>query len=93
MDSQPNFKIQLAENLSLTEMERKWVLFSKQTGDFFGLNESAGFFLKLLLEHDFLKSIALAQKEFDVSETILQQDFLELIDDLMKRKLIKKVPL
>ena len=93
MDSTPNFRIQLAENLSLTELEGKLVLFSKQTGDFFGLNESAGFFLKLLLEHDFLDSIAHAQKEFDVTETILQQDLLELVDDLMKRKLIKKIPL
>ena len=93
MDSKPNFKICLAENLSLTEMEGRLVLFSKQTGDFFGLNESAGFFLQLLLEHDFSQSIALAQKEFEVSETVLQQDFLEMIDELMKKKLIKKIPL
>ncbi|NBX76478.1 MAG: PqqD family protein [Proteobacteria bacterium] len=93
MDSQPNFKIQLTETLSLTEMDGRLVIFSKQTGDFFGLNESAGFFLKLLLENDFEKSLSLATKEFEVPEKVLRQDFLELIDELANKKLIKKIPL
>jgi len=91
MTSNANFKIELAANLSLTEMEGKLVLFSKSNGDFFGLNESAGFFLKLLLENDFLKTVALAQQDFEVSETIVKHDILELVDELVHKKLIKKI--
>ncbi|MFM8269488.1 MAG: PqqD family protein [Pseudomonadota bacterium] len=91
MTSHLNFKIELAPHLNLTEMDGKWVLFSKDSGDFFGLNETAGIFLKLLLENDFDSSVLLAQKEFKISEDILRKDFLELVDDLTKNKLIKKI--
>ncbi|NBT59719.1 PqqD family protein [bacterium] len=93
MPSHPNFKIDLAPNLTLTEMEGKWVLFSKHTGDFFGLNESAGIFLNILIQNDFLTSLKLARKEFDAPEEVLERDFLELIHSLESQKLLKKLPL
>lgn len=92
MKSNQNFKIVLAAHLTLTEMDGKLVLFSKNTGDFFGLNESAGLFLKRLLESDFENSLAFVKKEFDAPEGVLRSDFLSLIEGLEKNKLVTKIP-
>lgn len=86
-----NFKVELAPHLTLTTIEGKLVLFSKSTGDFFGLNESAAFFLKAVTETDFRSALQLAQDEFSVPKETLEKDFLDLIQDLESLKLLKTV--
>lgn len=77
--------------MTLTETQGKLVLFSKKTGDFFGLNESALFLLKTLLESDFSTTLVKGAQEFQVEPSILEQDLVELVSELEKTSIIKKV--
>lgn len=86
-----NFKIELAKHLTLTTIDNKLVLFSKQSGDFFGLNESALFLLKTLLENNYQITVQLAVKEFGVDAQVIQSDLLELVRDLESQKLLRKI--
>lgn len=87
-----NFRIELAAELTLTEKDGKVVLFSKKTGDFFGLNETAGYFLKELCKSDFLTTLSNASAEFSVPETELSSDISELVSELESQKLVRKIP-
>ena len=87
-----NFRIELAPEVTLTETEGKIVLFSKKTGDFFGLNESAVLFIKELSSKDYLHTLQTASKTFAVPESELASDILELVAELEKQKLLKKIP-
>lgn len=86
-----NFKITLNPDMTLTETQGKLVLFSKKTGDFFGLNESALFLLKTLLESDFSTALVKGAQEFQVEPSLLEQDLVELVSELEKTSIIKKV--
>lgn len=86
-----NFKITLNPDMTLTETQGKLVLFSKKTGDFFGLNESALFLLKTLLESDFSTTLVRGAQEFQVEPSILEQDLVDLVAELEKTSIIKKV--
>lgn len=88
----PNFKVALASTISLTEIDGKLVLFSKDTGDFFGLNESALFLLKKLLDTDYLQAVAAGAAEYEVTEQAISQDLIELVTELEKQKLLRKLP-
>ncbi len=85
-----NFKVHLAQDLTLTESDGQTVLFSKKTGDFFGLNESAGLFLKDLTETDFESTLKKAAVTFSAPMEVLSTDLLELVDELEKQKLITR---
>jgi hypothetical protein len=91
MPKNKNFRIELAKHLTLTEMENKLVLFSKTTGDFFGLNETALFLLRTLLESDFEKTVQIAAKEFNENPTVIEQDLIELLAELESQKLLHKI--
>lgn len=85
-----NFKIQLNPQVTLTEMEGRLVLFSKSTGDFFGLNESALVLLKTLLNSDFKTATTQCSQEFGVPLPIIETDLIALVDELERQKLLKK---
>ena len=87
-----NFKIVLSSHVTLTKMEDKLVLFSKKSGDFYGLNESALFLLKTLLESDFHKTLKVAAHEFNEDENVIQSDLEELVTSLESADVLKKVP-
>jgi len=89
----PNFKVELVSTISLTEIDGKLVLFSKDTGDFFGLNESALFLLKNLLDTDFWQAVAAGAAEYAVTEQAICDDLMELVTELEKQKLLRKLPL
>ncbi len=93
MTSHPNFRVQLAAHYSLTEIDGKLVLFSKNTGDFFGLNESALVLLKHLSDHTFEDAVKFGISEFQVAESELRQDILDLVQELESHKILKRVPL
>lgn len=86
-----NFKIQLNPGITLTETQGKLVLFSKKTGDFFGLNESALFLLKNLLESDFSTAVQKGAEEFQVDTATLEADLVDLVAELEKTSIIKKL--
>lgn len=86
-----NFKIQLNPGITLTETQGKLVLFSKKTGDFFGLNESALFLLKTLLESDFSTAVQKGAEEFQVDTATLEADLVDLVAELEKTSIIKKL--
>lgn len=87
-----NFKISLSPQVTLTEIDGKLVLFSKTSGDFFGLNESALFLLKLALETDFKSAVERAAGEYQESVDVIQEDLLALIEDLKKAKVLTTLP-
>ena len=86
-----NFKVQLAPHITLTEIDGKLVLFSKQSGDFFGLNESAVGLIKSLLETDFLTTLKRASGEYNETESVLRTDLIELIKQLEDAKILKTI--
>jgi len=87
-----NFKILLSPQVTLTEIDGKLVLFSKTSGDFFGLNESALFLLKLVLETDFKSAVHQAASEYQEPEDVIREDLLALVEDLKKAKVLTTLP-
>ncbi|NBV49670.1 PqqD family protein [bacterium] len=85
-----NFKITLNPQVTLTEMEGRLVLFSKSTGDFFGLNESALILLKQLLNSDFNTAVNHCSQEFGVAPATIETDLIALVEELERQKLLKK---
>jgi len=86
-----NFRVELHPEMTLTETQGKLVLFSKKTGDFFGLNESALHLLKLLIASDFMTALKTGAQDLEVDTNTLQTDLLELVAELEKNKIIKKL--
>ena len=86
-----NFKIKFASGVTQTEIDGKHVLFSKETGDFFGLNDSAQMFLEELHDNDFTTTVRKVAERFLVSEDEISTDLLVLLNGLEKPKLIHKI--
>jgi len=87
----PNFKIALNPEVTLTETQGKLVLFSKKTGDFFGINETALFLLKTFLDSDFTTTLKKGSEHLAVEIPTLEKDLLELITELEQNALIRKI--
>ncbi len=88
-----NFKVSLAPHITLTEMDGKLVLFSKQSGDFFGLNESALLLLKTLLASDFKSTVTNIAVDVGEKEERIAADLMELVNELESHQLIYRAPL
>lgn len=87
-----NFKIEFAPGVTQTEIDGKHVLFSKNSGDFFGLNDSAQMFLKELQCNDFLTTLNKAAESFSMPEEEIANDILMLLKNLEAPKFIHKIP-
>lgn len=85
-----NYNLKFDPLIVLQKIDGQDVLFSKKTGDFFGLNESAAFMLKTLVESNFNKAVQVCAKHFAESEETIRQDLNELVDSLIESKLAEK---
>lgn len=88
-----NFKLKLDSLVVIQQIDGQDVLFSKKTGDFFGINESAAFMLKILIDTDFQTAIRQASSSFNVDQETIASDLMELVDSLVESNLAEKVPL
>lgn len=88
-----NFKLKLDALVVIQQIDGQDVLFSKKTGDFFGINESAAFMLKILIDTDFQSAIRQASSSFNVDQETISSDLMELVDSLVESKLAEKIPL
>ncbi len=84
-------KYQLPTNITLKEIDGQTVLFSKKTGDFYGLNDTATYLLKELVESDFDATLTKAASIYKVSPEELRTDLLEIVADLEGKKLLTKI--
>jgi hypothetical protein len=85
-----NFKLRLDPLIVMQKIDDQDVLFSKKTGDFFGLNESAAFMLRQLLNGDFKSAVNQSATAFSVDKTMIENDLLELVNALIEAKLAEK---
>lgn len=88
-----NFKLKLDALVVIQQIDGQDVLFSKKTGDFFGINESAAFMLKILIDTDFQSAIRQASSSFNVDQETISSDLMDLVDSLVESKLAEKIPL
>lgn len=84
-------KFTFQKNVTLKEIDGQTVLFSKKTGDFFGLNDSAAFLLKMLVEGDFDSTLERASTLFKVEPAELRRDLEEIIADLEGKELLERI--
>jgi hypothetical protein len=82
-----NYTLELTPTVSWTTMEGQTVLFSKQTGDFFGLNETATYLVQELLKSDCEATVREAAAKFGVEESMIRADLDEVVDSLVEAKL------
>jgi hypothetical protein len=87
-----NYNLKFDPLIVLQKIDGQDVLFSKKTGDFFGLNESAAFMLKTLVESNFNKAVKVCSQQFGETEDTIRQDLNELVDSLIESKLAEKTP-
>lgn len=87
-----NYKLKLDPLIVLQKIDGQDVLFSKKTGDFFGLNESATLMLTALLDTDFNEAVKLCSKQFGEPEDTIRADLNELVDSLIESRLAEKTP-
>lgn len=85
-----NFKLKLDPLVVFQKIDGQEVLFSKKTGDFFGLNESAAFMLKELISSDFETATKISSDTFGVDHSIIREDLQELVDSLIAGKLASR---
>lgn len=88
-----NYTIQLTPTTTMTTMQGQSVLFSKHTGDFFGLNPTAKYFVEKLLASDVETAAAEAATQFGVPAETLRADIDELVNELAGSKLVERRPL
>ena len=69
-------------------MDGQMVLFSKTSGEFFGLNETAARFVADLLQSSFATALGNAAALYHVDAEELRSDFNELIADLTDQGLL-----
>lgn len=84
-------KFSLEPSVTLKTVDGQLVLFSKKSGDFYGLNDSAGYLVQELINTDFEATIHKASTYFKVEEGELRHDLKEIIADLEKNQLLRKV--
>ncbi len=85
-----NYNLRFDPLIVLQKIDDQDVLFSKKTGDFFGLNESAAFMLKTLVESNFKNAVKVCAEQFGEPEDTIRQDLNELVDSLIESKLAEK---
>lgn len=85
------YKIRVEDGVTTTNVDGRAVLFSKKTGDFFGLNDTAlHFFTRLLSETSDTVAVETSER-FQVPTDIVTRDLNELVDGLVQKKLVAKV--
>lgn len=83
-----NYTIVLSPTVSWTTVNEQTVLFSKSTGDFYGMNSTAAHLVQELLQSNFLSTVRKASQEFGVEEAQIQTDLQEVVDTLLAAKLV-----
>lgn len=81
--------VHLAPDATISTIEGKTVLFSKRTGDFFGLNDSAAYMVRAALESDVERAIAKCAADYEVDPVELGADLRSLLDELAKLRLVE----
>jgi hypothetical protein len=81
--------IKLNEMVRKTAIDGEMVLLDAKSGAYYGLNEVGSRMVELALQLPDIQAIieALA-KEFDADESIIKNDFTELMDTLLRKELI-----
>lgn len=85
-----NFRLKLDPLIVMQKIDGQDVLFSKKTGDFFGLNESAAFMLRQLLSSDYKTAVTQSAAAFKVEKNVIEGDLLELVESLVASDLAEK---
>lgn len=81
--------IKLAHDVTLTSAEGGGVLFSKRTGDFFGLNETATELLRELLVSNLDVAAMTIAGRYGVSPDETHADLQKFVEDLHAAKLVE----
>ena len=87
-----NYTVKLASTVTLKKVDGQTVLFSKVTGDFYGLNPTAAYLLEELVQSDFESTSKKAAAGFGVEESQIQADLEEVIASLSEAKLVSIIP-
>jgi hypothetical protein len=73
----------LPKGITSTTIGGKRVLFSVRTGETYGLNETAAFFVEQLLATDLASAVRASVAAFDAPEGELMSDITALADELV----------
>lgn len=80
----------IPENVTVTTVNEKIVLFNFEKGDFYGIDEVGIKVFSLLSEsHNFGSILRYIQSEYDVSEETLRTDLIALFCELEKNGLVE----
>ena len=85
-----NFKVAISPGATLTDMDGKSVIFSKKSGAFYGLNNSANQLLDGLVKSDFDSTVTKYASLYGVQREVLVADISEMLDELLELKLVTK---
>lgn len=86
-----NFKLKLDDLVTWTDTNGQAVLFSKKTGSFFGLNPTAAYLVRGLLEGDFAATVRAASKDFGVEEATIASDLEDVVKTLVGKGLAARI--
>lgn len=83
-----NEAIELAPNVSWTTIEGQTVLFSKLTGDFYGLNPTATYLVQEVVKTGVDATVSEAAKKFGVDEPQIRGNLDEILRSLLEAQLV-----
>ena len=81
---------ELASGITLNEIDGKTFLFSENSGDSYGLNDSGAELLELLIESGFEAAVSKSTEIFFWVVLTIRVDWREWVDDLVAAKLLRK---
>ncbi len=86
-----SYKLKLDDSVSWTDTNGQAVLFSKKSGAFYGLNPTAAYLVRRLLESDFAATVHTASKDFGVDENTIESDLREVVESLLDKRLVVRL--
>ncbi|OFV95355.1 MAG: hypothetical protein A3F68_12365 [Acidobacteria bacterium RIFCSPLOWO2_12_FULL_54_10] len=82
--------VRTCQDVVFREIDGEGVLLNLKTGIYFGLNATGTRIWNLIEQHGSLLNVAEAMKsEYDVNPTILEQNLIELMGQLLERGLVQ----
>jgi hypothetical protein len=80
----------VCEGITAREFDGEWIVLDLRGGNYFGLNELGGAIWRHLgAGRTPTEIVRIVAQDYEVAETVILQDVLQMIDELVRRGLVR----
>ena len=91
----PDTRIQMGQSQSSSVLGKETIVIHYEAGNYYELNEIGGFVWSLLQANPILSAGEIKERllaEFDVEESVCQEELMSFLENLHREKLIETTP-